>query len=70
MINAEDDVIYDLSTSCSVEVAVAKLLGWMQGHIRQRITKVTEHGISEDQLRYIPSMENSLQQQLMELRNL
>jgi hypothetical protein len=68
MINAEDDVLYDLSPSCTVEVAVAKMLGWMQGHIRQRIIKVTEQGISADQLPHIPSLEGSLQDQLMEMR--
>ena len=68
MIEAEDDVIYDLSTSCTKDVAVAKMLGWMHGHIRQRLIKVTEHGIPEDQLRYIPSLEDSLEKQLMEFR--
>jgi len=68
MINAEDDVIYDLSSSCTVEVAVAKMLGWMQGHIRKRIIIVSENGISEDQLPHLPSLEDSLQGQLMEMR--
>ena len=68
MINPEDEIIIDLSTSCTKEVAVAKLLGWMQGPIRPKVLKVSEHGISEDQLPFLQFMEGSLQAQLSELR--
>jgi hypothetical protein len=30
MINPEDEIIVDLSTSCTKEVAVTKLFGWMK----------------------------------------
>lgn len=68
MINAEDEVLVDFSTSCTKDVAVAKMLGWMQGHRRKRVVTVTEHGISEEQLPYLYSLEGSLADHLIELR--
>jgi hypothetical protein len=51
-----------------VDVAVAKMLGWMRGHIRKRIIQGTEYGIPEDQLPYLHSLEGPLQEQLLEMR--
>lgn len=68
MINPEDDVFVDLSTSCSQDVAVMKLLGWSRGPILRRKILLTEDGISEDQMPFIPLNEISLNEQLMEMR--
>jgi hypothetical protein len=68
MIEPVHEIIVDLSTSCSEEIAVAKLLGWMKGPIRSKVIRVTEHGISEDQLAVLYYMEDSLEEQLSELR--
>ena len=68
MINPEDDVFVDLSTSCSQDVAVMKILGWSRGPILRRKILMTEDGISEDQMPFIPLSEISLTEQLMEMR--
>ncbi|NMM15470.1 MAG: hypothetical protein HHJ17_18280 [Rhodoferax sp.] len=68
MITAADEIFIDFSTSCTRNVAVAKLLGWMQGPIRRKVIDVTEDGISEDQLPYIHTMDEPLEDQLLELR--
>ena len=68
MINPEDEVFVDLSTSCSQDVAVMKLLGWSRGPILRRKILVTEDGISEDQMPFIPLSKVSLAEQLMEIR--
>lgn len=68
MITAADEIFIDFSTSCTRDVAVAKLLGWMQGPIRRKVINVTEDGISEDQLPYLHSMDEPLKDQLLELR--
>lgn len=68
MIRPEDEIIVDLSGSCTKDEAVAKLLGWMKGPIRPKIIRMTEHGISEDQLPLLPSMEDPLNVQLQEIR--
>ncbi|MDO9273348.1 MAG: hypothetical protein Q7T94_10065 [Rugosibacter sp.] len=68
MINPEDEILVDIRTSCTKDEAVAKLLGWMQGHIRQKYVRVTLHGVSEDQLPYLHSLDRPLQEQLLELR--
>ena len=67
MINPEDEIILDLSTSCTKEVAAAKLLGWMKGPRRLKVIEVTESGISGESLPYY-SFEGSLDEQLQELR--
>ena len=68
MINPEDEIIVDDSISCTKEVAIAKLLGWLKGPIRSKVIKVNEYGISEDQLPFLHSMEDSVQAQALELR--
>ena len=66
MINPTDEIFVDLQASCTKEVAVAKMLGWMQGFIRPRYIQVTESGISADQLPSLRSLEGSLQEHLAE----
>lgn len=68
MITAADEIYIDLSTSCTKDVVVAKLLGWLQGPIRRKYINVTEDGISEDQLPYLHKMEEPISEQLLELR--
>lgn len=68
MINPEDEILPDFRASCTKEEAVAKMLGWMHGPIRRKYIQVTENGISADQLPFLHSLEGSLQDQLMELR--
>lgn len=68
MINPEDDVILDLSTSCTQEVAVMKLLGWSRGPLLRRQIRLTEDGISEDQMPFIPLNQVSLAEQLIDMR--
>ena len=68
MINAEDEVYVDLSTSCTKDEAVAKMLGWMQGQKRLKYIQVSEHGIPADQLPYLHTLEAPLNEYLMALR--
>lgn len=69
MITAADEIFIDFSTSCTRDVAVAKLLGWMQGPIRRRCIIMTEDGISEDQLPYLHKLEDPVKDLLLELRD-
>lgn len=50
MINPEDEVCFDLRTSCTEEEAASKMLGWMQGNRRICFMTVTEEGINPEQL--------------------
>jgi hypothetical protein len=68
MINPEDDVIIDLSTSCTQEGAVIKLLGWSRGPLLRKAIKITSSGISEDQMPFIKAADLSLQEQLQDMR--
>nr|WP_315491062.1 hypothetical protein [uncultured Rhodoferax sp.] len=68
MIKASDEISIDFSTSCTRDVAVAKLLGWMQGPIRRKYIQVNVDGISEDQLPYLPDLNDPIEVQLVELR--
>ena len=67
-IGAGDEIVVDLSTSCTKDVAVAKLLGWMRGPIRRRLIEITADGISIDQMPYLHTLEGSLAAQLAEFR--
>ena len=67
MINAEDEIYIDLRTSCTRDVAAAKLLGWMKGHVRMVIAG-PEQGEAAGQLQNMCSLEGSLTDKLMELR--
>jgi hypothetical protein len=67
MINAEDDIIVNLRTSCTKDEAVAMLLGWLRGPIKPRNIQISEDGLSLDQLPFLQSLEGSLQDQLQEL---
>lgn len=68
MINAEDEVHYDLRTSCTRDEAVAKLLGWMRGPLRSRHLPVTGHSDSATDLPHLDSLNGSLEQTLGAMR--
>ena len=67
MINPEDEIVTDLRTSCSKDEAVAKILGWMQGPIRHKYIKVTEHGIPVEQLPTMHSLDGTLKEHLEDI---
>lgn len=68
MITAADEIYIDFSTSCTKDVAVAKLLGWMQGPIRRKYINIEKDGISEEQLPYLHILDEPVANQLLELR--
>jgi len=68
MINAEDEIYIDDRSSCTRDEAIAKMLGWMQGHVRKRFIKVTARGVSEDQLADLASLDEPLLEMLADLR--
>ena len=67
MINPEKEIIIDLSTSCTKNQAVAKLLGWSQGDFFYKYIKVTEKGVSPDQLPFMHPQAIDLVEQLEEM---
>lgn len=67
-IGVADEIVVDLSTSCTKDVAVAKLLGWMRGPIRRRYIEVTADGIAIDQMPYLHTLEVPLADRLAEFR--
>lgn len=69
MIKPEDEIIINFDTGCTVEEAVAKMLGWLQGPKRLRTIRINENGISADQMPYLPTLEDSLEAHLIELRD-
>lgn len=68
MVTAVDDVVIDFSTSCSKNVAVAKLLGWMQGPLRKKFITITDDGISDADLRDLHTLEEPIKDLLLEKR--
>ena len=61
MITAKDDIDTAYEHSCTVDVAVAKLLGWMRGPIRSTMVNVTEDGvIAREELPFLPNLEGPL----------
>lgn len=68
MITAADEISIDFRTSCSKDEAVAKLLGWMQGSVHRKYIHLTDAGISADQLPYLHTLDGSLADHLLELR--
>jgi len=69
MIKAEDDVVVNLTTSCTKDEATAKLLGWLQGGVRLQISLVTLYGVSVDQFKHLHSLDGPLQEEIQELRD-
>jgi hypothetical protein len=70
MINAEDEILIKLETSCTKEEVVARMLGWMQDPIRKKLVEVTEYGIPEDELPFLHALDDSLEEQLRECRDI
>lgn len=67
-IDESDAILVDLSTSCTQDVAVTKLLGWMRGPIRRKYVEMTQDGIPIDQMAYLHTLESSIADQLTEFR--
>lgn len=67
-ITEADCILVDLSSSCTKDVAVAKLLGWMRGPIRRRYVEMTEDGIPLEQMDYLHTLEGTLADTLAEIR--
>lgn len=63
-IEVEEDTIVDLRISCTIEEAIAKMLGWLQGPHFKKIIKTTEYGIPPDELPYLLKLGNTLERQL------
>ena len=69
MIYPEDDIYIEIRPSCTIDEAVAKMIGWLQGTRRQRFIQLTADGeISADQLPAMHSLQGSLQERLTALR--
>jgi hypothetical protein len=70
--DVEDDFAVDInhqyfpntSGSCSVEQAIAKLLGWSQGPLFKKAIKVTEAGVIDDDLKWVEVFEGGIDAQL------
>lgn len=68
MSNQYYDNIFSLRTSCNVEDAAAKMLGWLQGPVRYHLTE-PEGGFNEQQLKYMDTLIYTLAEHLTDLRN-
>ncbi len=68
MINTEDEVRYDLRSSCTEEEAAAMMLGWLRGEKRARYIQVTLDGISPDQFPHMLSLPDTLEATIHEQR--
>ena len=64
----EEEGIPNTRGSCTVDEAVARLLGWFKSPISKRFIQVSEHGISIDQMPFMVTFYDSLDQTLYELR--
>ena len=62
--------LVELSGSCTIDEAVAKHLGWMQGAIRNKQVSFTEYGIPTDELAHLPSQSDfNVAKQLEDMRS-
>lgn len=68
MIKPDEATIIEPLTSCTVDVAIAKLLGWMQGDIRHQYIPLELDGVSEEALKHMHSFEVSIWRFLTEQR--
>ncbi len=68
MINTEDEVCYDLRSSCTEEEAVAMMLGWLRGERRTRYIQVSLDGIDPEQFPYLSWLPDTLEATIREQR--
>jgi hypothetical protein len=66
-IPAHEDVIFDLSTSCTKEQAVMRLLGWVKGDVFKRYVQITEDGISAKELNWAHPTTMTLAERLQDM---
>lgn len=64
----QEERIPNTRGSCTIEEAVARLLGWLQSPISKRYIQITELGVSVDQLPLMSRLYDSLDQTLYEVR--
>lgn len=64
-----EETFVDHRLSCTQQEAAAKLLGWMRGCTRVVMLRSDDGGIVEEQLPYINSLEDSLEEMLSGYRN-
>lgn len=69
MIKPEVPIYVDLEQSCTIDVAVAKMLGYMRGHKRYKYIEVGKYGIAPDQLQFLHSLEEPLGVLLADVHN-
>lgn len=64
----EDNTKIEYAPSCTVDEAVAKMLGWLRGMYRDRLVSVNEYGIPLEKLERAHSLGGPLIEQLNDLR--
>lgn len=68
MSNSLNENVIELSISCNIEDAVAKMLGWLQGPVCHDL-KEPDEGYTLQQLKYMDSLIYTLNEHLTDLRN-
>jgi hypothetical protein len=65
MTNPEAETFVDDRKSCTVQEAVAKLIGWMRGETRLRVIRMNDDfGLVEEDLPFLHSLEGTVQDML------
>ena len=62
--DVEHQYYTNTSGSCSIEQAVAKLLGWAKGPLFRKTVRVTEAGVVDDDLALVEVFEGGIDAQL------
>lgn len=62
--NPLGNIIIDSSTSCNLEDAVAKMLGWLQGPIRLHPDEINLQKITLGQMPYLPKLYYTIEEHL------
>lgn len=63
----EESVIFDLSTSCTLDQAVMKMLGWGKDVVYRQVTSITENGLSPEAIRQVHPSIMTLEERLTDL---
>lgn len=63
-----NNIVLDFSTSCTKDVAVAKMLGWLRGPIRLDKDEINLRHITIDQMPFLPDLYYTLEDHLLMLR--
>jgi len=65
----EDGFILDFKTSCTVDEAVAKMLGYMRACVRRKIIPIGEYGMNEEVFNTLPSFVGDIEEHFYSLYN-